>query len=210
MISHDVPFSSQYTDLGDHEWRARGCGITSLKMVMDFWHRVTGSRCATTVDELLARGRAIGAYIPGVGWSHRGLVNLAREYGYEGFNADHAEQAPIPKDAAEAWGLLLSELARGPVLASVYSGLDPHRGGGHIVVVTGFFDGLVALNDPEEMHEREGRRLIALEVFLTAYKRRFIVIRPAEDSAVHHPTGSEATPGSRQDSSAFAVSGRRW
>ncbi|MCC6405415.1 MAG: C39 family peptidase [Candidatus Yanofskybacteria bacterium] len=196
MVSHDVPFSSQYTDLGDHEWRARGCGITALKMVMDFWHlRDTRSRTAA-VDELLERGRAIGAYVQGVGWSHRGLVNLARAYGYEGCNVDHAEKGPSPKTAPEAWGALCSELAHGPVLASVYAGLDPHRGGGHIIVVTGFFEGLVAFNDPEQMDEREGRRLIALEPFLAAFKRRFIVIRMSSGSS-GLPIVSEAARGER-------------
>lgn len=76
--------------------------------------------------------------------------------------------------------MLMAELEAGPLLASVYSGLDPYRGGGHIVVVTGAHDGLVLLNDPEEMSVREGRKALALKAFLPAFKQRYIVIRPRQ------------------------------
>src|ERR1043166_6349013 len=148
QMQYDVPFSSQYTDLGHHEWRARGCGIASLKMAMDFY------RPGPSLDELLTVGREIGAYREGIGWSHRGLVELARRYGFEGFNADWAEKGPTPKTVQESCELLLAELQKGPVLASVFAGLDPERGGGHIVVVTGFQDGLIFFNDPEQLSER--------------------------------------------------------
>lgn len=173
-----VPFSSQYTDLGHHEWRARGCGIASLHMVMAYWHALDGASPLPSFDRLLTRGRVIGAYREGVGWTHAGLVRLAREFGYEGFNADFAPKGTTPKSVDDAWGFLLAELERGPVLASVYAGLDPMRGGGHIVIVTGAQGELVFFNDPEEISEREGRKVLVLEAFLPAFKQRYIVIRP--------------------------------
>jgi hypothetical protein len=183
-MNHTVPFSSQYTDLGHHEWRARGCGIASLHMVLGYWHTLDEYNQLPKLDELLERGRAIGAYREGVGWTHTGLVNLACEYGYNGFNADFAPQGPTPMSAELAWRNLAEELARGPVLASVYAGLDAARGGGHIVVVTGMQDGLVRFNDPEEISAREGQRILALDIFLSAFKRRYIVIRPASPRPV--------------------------
>lgn len=179
MSSYNVPYSSQYTDLGHHEWRARGCGIASLHMVMAYWHAQDAGNQLPSLNDLLTRGRAIGAYREGIGWTHAGLVNLAVEFGYNGFNADFAPQSPEPKSAEDAWASLAGDLSRGPVMASVYAGLDAARGGGHIVVVTGIQDNLVHLNDPEEMSEREGKRILALSVFLPAFKRRYIVIRPA-------------------------------
>jgi hypothetical protein len=178
-MNHVVPFTSQYSDLGHHEWRARGCGIASLHMMMRYWHALDGRNQLPTLDELLERGRAVGAYREGVGWTHAGLVSLAVAYGYNGFNADYAPQSPTPKSADDAWQDLVSELERGPVMASVYAGLDATRGGGHIVVVTGVQDELVHFNDPEEMSEREGLRILAADVFLRAFKQRYIVIRPA-------------------------------
>jgi hypothetical protein len=179
MPIFNVPFLSQYSDLGDHEWRARGCGITALKMVMDFWHAQNSQYQTVGLDDLLRRGIASGAYLEGIGWRHRGLVELAQNFGYGGFNVDYAPQSPNPKSATEAWAMACKELAHGPVMVSVFSRLDPTRGGGHIVVVAGVENDLVAFNDPEELVEREGRRLIAVEKFLPAFKRRYIVIRPA-------------------------------
>ena len=168
----DVPFVSQYADLGRHEWRARGCGIASLKMVLDFY----GTHIL--LEELLSVGLELGAYREGIGWSHGGLVSIAERYGYRGYNADWGPKSSNPKTAPGAWDALMSELAHGPVLASVHAGFDAERPGGHIVAITGYADGLVLLNDPEQMHEREGRRALALDAFLKAFKRRYIVIRP--------------------------------
>jgi len=180
MPSYRVPFSSQYTDLGHHEWRARGCGITALKMVMDYWHGVDVGNQTATLEEALAQGLRAGAYLPGIGWSHRGLVAVARYYGYEGFNVDVAANSPTPKSSSEAWAMALAELEAGPLLVSVFSGLNPSRSGGHIVVLTGAHDGLVLLNDPEEMNAREGCKALAQEIFVPAFKQRYIVIRPQD------------------------------
>ena len=131
-----------------------------------------------SLDVLLERGLVLGAYREGIGWSHAGLVALGREFGYEGYNVDLAPQSPTPKSESEAWDALVVELCHGPVMASVYAGLDPLRGGGHMVVVSGFNEGLVQLSDPEALTAQEGERALTLEIFLRAFKRRFVVIRP--------------------------------
>ena len=173
---YDVPFSSQYEGVTDPAWQYRGCGIVALKMVFDYWHGLD-ARCATApIGELLSVGRSMGAYREGIGWIHSGLANIAKRYGYVSFNVDYAERGPTPKSADEALQALADELERGPVLASVYSGLEPERGGGHIIVVTGFDSKLVAFNDPEETGAREGKKLIVLSRFLLAYKRRAIIV----------------------------------
>ncbi len=187
MLRYDVPFVSQYTDLGAHEWRARGCAVASLKMVMDYWHARDAANCtAPTLDALLREGLAIGAHPDDRGWAHRGLVALARAYGYDSYNVDVAPQSPTPETAEAAWHALLADLARGPVLVSVYAHFDPAAGGGHIVVVTGWDGELVAYSDPEELTEREGRKLLAREAFLRAFKRRWIAVFP-ESARVQAP-----------------------
>lgn len=165
MPAYDVPFSSQYTDLGHHEWRARGCGIASLKMVMDFWHAQNAAKQTVSLDELLQAGLARGAYLEHVGWKHRGLAELAQHYGYEAYNVEGA-----------SWEMLLAELERGPVLASVFSRFDPSSRDGHIIAVTGWDGALVAFNDPIKLDAREGKKLLALQTFLPAFKQRYIVI----------------------------------
>jgi peptidase C39-like protein len=180
MTAYNVPFVSQYADLGHHEWRARGCGIASLKMVMDFWHQRDSANRIDSLDGLLRAGIQEGAYIEKIGWSHAGLVRLAKRYGYDGCNADWAEHGKTPQSPEKAWELLLRELQRGPVMASVYAGLEPERGGGHIIVITGYADGLVAFNDPEELNEQEGRKFLAHDRFLRAFKRRYIMVLPED------------------------------
>lgn len=175
---YDVPFESQYEGITNPEWKWRGCGIIALHMVMRYWYERDVAQVLTTIDKLLTAGLSSGVYLEGIGWSHRGLAGLAKSFGYVGFNVDHAAKGPTPKDERESWRILKDELRKGPILASMYHNLDPERGGGHIVVVTGFADGLVSFNDPEEINEFEGKKIIVLEQFLRGFKRRFIVIRP--------------------------------
>jgi hypothetical protein len=80
--------------------------------------------------------------------------------------------------AREALDELALELHSGPVIASVYRDFDPAIGGGHLVVVTEVSESAVSLNDPWPAHETEGRRVLALDYFLPAFKHRFIVVRP--------------------------------
>lgn len=148
-------------------------------MVMDFWHSCDAANLTVSLDELLQAGLAHNAYIPDVGWSHAGLVGVAACYGYGGYNRDWAPNGPTPKYNADAWKLLRDELDRGPVLVSVCSRFDPANLGGHIVVVTGWDGALVALNDPVALDAREGKKLMALQTFLPAFKQRYIVIRPS-------------------------------
>jgi hypothetical protein len=175
-MMHDVPFESQYEGITDPAWQWRGCGIVALHMILRYWHARDLKRSLPTVEDLRVTGIRTGAYRERIGWTHRGLVELAQQFGYDGFNADHASNGPTPKTPDASWRLLSDELQHWPVLASVYHYLDPAHGGGHIIVVTGFHDGLVAFNDPEEMNAREGQKAVALSSFLHGFKNRFIVI----------------------------------
>ncbi|MBP6885861.1 MAG: C39 family peptidase [Candidatus Pacebacteria bacterium] len=178
MPRFPVPFYSQHADIERHEWRSRGCGVTSLLMVLAYWKSTDVKNTLPTLRVLLEDGVAIGAYREGVGWIHSGLARLAERFGYTGFNEDFAMQGKTPLSAELAWEGLLKNLHSGPVLASVFSGFDPERGGGHIIVITGYEDGHVYYNDPEEATEERGIRSCSLASFLPAFKRRFIVIRP--------------------------------
>lgn len=181
-MKHEVPFISQYEDLADPEWQWRGCGIVSLKMMLDYWHAYDARYRTMELNELHRAGVAAGAYVEHVGWSHRGLVSLAHGLGYESYNRDWASNGPTPKSADGAWEALALELNQGPVLTSVFSGLEPSRRGGHLVVVTGLEEGLVHFNDPEQRDEQEGRRLLALVSFKRAFKRRYVMVRPGSPS----------------------------
>jgi hypothetical protein len=180
MPSYNVPFSSQYADIGHHEWRARGCGIASLKMLFDYWHSLDANNKTTSLDELLQSGLSAKAYVEGVGWHHRGLAELGKAFGYgDSYNVDLAPNGPNPKTPEEAWAELAKELESGPVMASVWRHLDPTPSGGHIVLVCGWDGELVAIADPMEMTAAEGVKMMALRSFLHLYKQRHIVVRLA-------------------------------
>ena len=57
-------------------WTMRGCGIASLRMVLDG----LGCACGGQGD-MIARGLAAGAYKEGVGWIHWGLAHMAEDWG---------------------------------------------------------------------------------------------------------------------------------
>jgi predicted double-glycine peptidase len=177
-MNYSVPFISQHVGIGDHQWKWRGCGVASLAMAMAYWHQKSAGNASEALDALIEKGLAIGAYREGVGWVHAGLVALAQHYGYRAEAFDYADKGKTPKTMAEAWELLAAALSKGPVLVSVFPGLNPERGGGHIVLVTGMDDQLVYFNDPEELTENDGKRLVALSVFEHGFKRRFITVTP--------------------------------
>lgn len=177
-MNYSVPFISQHVGIGDRQWKWRGCGVASLAMAMAYWHQQSAGNASESLDALIEKGLAIGAYREGVGWVHAGLVALAQQYGYRAEAFDYADKGKTPKTMPETWELLASALTEGPVLASVFPGLDPQRGGGHIVLVTGIDDELVYFNDPEESLARDGVRMVARHIFEQGFKKRFVVVRP--------------------------------
>jgi hypothetical protein len=177
MVTHEVPFVSQQS-LRDARRRGFGCGIASLRMVFDYWHGRLADNHTEGVDDLYQRGLAAGAFDPEIGWWHAGLVGLATSRGYAAFHRDFGPRSRDPRGAADALADLGDELRVGPVIASVYHDFDPARGGGHLVVVTGVGGDTIRLNDPLPERESDGRRTMPVHEFLSAFKHRFIVVRP--------------------------------
>src|SRR3989338_4228566 len=97
MITH-VPFYSQHLDLSNWKelgfqseddaryWQESSCGILCLKMAIDsFRPDLVHNR----VIDYIKQGERIGAYSHGTGWSHAGLVKLAKSFGVEAVNKEH-------------------------------------------------------------------------------------------------------------------------
>jgi uncharacterized protein YvpB len=160
-----VPFYSQFQDIGDASWQKIGCGVTSLAMIVNFYHPG-----AVSVETLLDEGVASGAYINGAGWSHLGLVRLGEGYGLKGETYDLSKL-----DTASALLRLETALARGPVIASVHYKFDPKSTIPHLAVITGTANGRVYYNDPAG--KTPGQSLATTD-FLKSWKKRFIVLRP--------------------------------
>jgi uncharacterized protein YvpB len=160
-----VPFYSQFTDITSPQWQKVGCGIASVAMLIDYY-----SDEAVSVDDLLTSGIESGAFNEEAGWSHAGLIALAKPYGISGDS--HSLAHLSTEDAMNALAIILKD---GPVMASVHYTFEPTNPIPHLVVITGTKDDRVYYNDPAET---SGNNSITVEKFTNAWKKRYIEIRP--------------------------------
>lgn len=169
-----MPYYSQYGSTIPLNWKNRGCGIVALKMLFDYWHSKNSENKTVALKNLLGNGGK-DAFIKDVGWSHAGLVSIARDYGYDGFNKDLVLSGA---DANEGFRQLKNDLKYFPIMASVWNQFDPARGGGHLVIVTGIHAKKVYIKDPGEENEKSGFKTLPEQEFIKAFKRRYIAIYP--------------------------------
>lgn len=160
-----VPFYSQFSDISSAKWQKVGCGIASLAMIIEFY-----VPDVTTVDTLLNDGIDAGAYVESAGWSHSGLINLSKQYGFTGSSNDFSGLS-----MERAFSKLTTALSHGPVMASVHYTFDPENPIPHLVVVNGVQDGMVYYNDPAEPR---GGGTVSITQFQSAWKKRYIEIHP--------------------------------
>lgn len=159
-----VPFYSQFADISAPEWRKIGCGIASLAMLIDFYAP------AITVDTLLSEGIKSGAYVSDAGWSHSGLIALAKDHGLTG-----EAQYLTDKSMSDAFDSLKAAVTEGPVMVSVHYTFEPTNPIPHLVIVTDIDNTSVHYNDPAE---KSGGGTISIQKFQNSWKKRYIEIRP--------------------------------
>lgn len=160
----EVPFYSQFKDITSAKWQKVGCGIASLAMIVDYY------KPAVSVDTLLRQGVALGAYSK-AGWTYAGLIAVSNKYGLTGTGYDLATL-----DAQTALKQFKESLKDGPVIASVHYRFDPKSTIPHLVVISAIVNDVVYYNDPAA---KVGEKQISSADFLKAWKKRFIVLRPA-------------------------------
>jgi ABC-type bacteriocin/lantibiotic exporter with double-glycine peptidase domain len=167
----DIPFYSQFKDIQSPKWQKVGCGITSLAMIIDYY-----TPDAVSVNALLKQGIAAGAYAQNAGWIYAGLIHLSQKYGLDGTYYDLSKL-----DAATAFDRFKNYLQDGPVILSVHYKFDPKSTIPHLVVINGIDNGMVYYNDPAA---KTGEKQISIADFLRGWKRKVIVIRPAQKGGV--------------------------
>ena len=160
-----VPFYSQFNDISSRTWQKVGCGITDLAMLVDYY-----VDNAPSVETLLSQGIAVGAYMPNAGWTHQGLIDIAKKYGLDGASYDFSNLS-----SSAALAQLEKYVQDGPVMVSVHYKFDPKSTIPHLVVIDGITDGTLYYNDPAA---KTGQLQISTANFLKAWKKRLIVIRP--------------------------------
>src|SRR5882724_4283791 len=85
-----MPFYSQFENITLPYWQGKGCGITDLTMLINYYKPLA----TTTVDQVLSEGIAEDAYIENVGWSYDGLIAVAEKHGLGGLALDLEKQSP--------------------------------------------------------------------------------------------------------------------
>lgn len=172
-IKHTIKPISQIRDVKDRTWKRRSCGIASLCMVKNHYNTAINKR---SLQELIDTGVKIGAYRPGVGWTHQGLIDLAKQYGFQGERFDHSQTDP-----EEGFNTLLTHVDQGPVIASIHKDFD-RKNGGHLIVVNGYIKNdsgtIISIVDPQSKKRKRNIRTISQARFMNGWKKRFIVIRP--------------------------------
>lgn len=163
---HNVPKYSQHLHIETEEWKNKSCGIVSLGMLLAY-HGMP-----VPLSRLLAEGLNRDAYLPGIGWKHKELAELASALGGRGENLDWASL-----DSETAFERVKDHLVRYPVLASIHRQFDA-RNGGHLIVLTGIDDICVYYNDPDEREESKIAGAAPIKTFLNGWKKRIIVINP--------------------------------
>lgn len=161
---------SQLRDVSDPEWHRRSCGIAALKMVMEF---LSPNASFPSLDALIAEGVQKGAYLENKGWSHDGLVALARKYGFSAAGYDWTALS-----ASQAFSYFLRCLSEYPLIASVTKEFSPSKAN-HLIVVRGIRGNIVSVTDPLRLTDEEMAYTVPLEYFLQHWTRRIIYIAPA-------------------------------
>ena len=179
-IRHKVPRLSQYKDVGiedfDNFWQKRACGIVSLVMVMKYFQPLIPTK---TIDTLIMEGLEKEHYIQGIGWKHKGIVELAKDFGFAGKTFDMANE----EEHEQSFKAFMKELEKQPVIVSIHKDFKLN-GGGHLVAATGFKETMnklsLEINDPDCKSKKGVRRVVSAERFKAGWKKRFIVIKPAD------------------------------
>lgn len=74
-------------------WSGRGCGMASLRMILEGFGCACGGQ-----GEMISKGLAAGAYKDGVGWIHGKLAEMAGDYGIFGEAKRGKTLADLQKD----------------------------------------------------------------------------------------------------------------
>lgn len=187
----EVPYYSQLRDTQKSDWKNKSCGITALKMVLDYYRKTNFS-----VDDLYLKGLELNGYLKDVGWYHYSLVNIAQALGFNGATRSWN----IPNEAfeklqsrgftakdiqiiekqqyLEALYTLKNELnLHHPVIVSLPKGFEK-GGSGHLVVLIGYDKEGFYTHDPYDQDRPGAKVKLNYNKFKEIYEKRAIFIYP--------------------------------
>jgi uncharacterized protein YvpB len=145
----DIPFYSQHAVDVPIEWRDRACGIIALRMVIE-------SKTGNILDPkvLIETGVMNGAYSPGIGWKHDGLVALAMKYGLPSYRKEFT-------DTTQGIEFIKLALDKGEIVISSIR-IDGKKGT-HLIVLVGFDEKGFYYHDSAKLDKSSGTNLFIRE-----------------------------------------------
>jgi hypothetical protein len=160
-----VPFYSQYIDIADPHWIIRSCGITCVKMALDYFGAKTPA-----LDDLIKEAVAMGAYGDS-GWYHDGLIAVAEKYGKE--DMDNKDGVLELFNALENGSLVIVSVVQRLLGRKKY----------HQVLLVGYRESEHGLqgfyyHDPASTDREQGKGLyVNLDVFKVYWRNKAIFLK---------------------------------
>lgn len=178
FVSHRVPKYSQHLDVKSPYWQRRSCAVISLIMVMEFYGVKIADFDAFIKEynkKRYGENKELKTRHPKFGWYHQAIINIASEFGFQGERKEFDKESP---DEIFSW--LEKKIKDSPIMASVYKEINPAKGGGHLLVITGVEGSngkKIYFNDPDVESRDEIKKEMEFEKFLKGCKKRFIIIK---------------------------------
>lgn len=167
----DVPYYSQNDDIADPYWQPRGCGISCVKMALDYFGADT-----PPLVQMAQTGEQEGGYSP-VGWIHDYEVEL---FGRYGFSAHREEKMDGESGILKIYEYLLNG---NPVIVSIEQPKSNNNVRFHQVLLVGFEekdDETISgffFHDPDRRNGGDPYRRISIEEFLKQWRKMAIFCR---------------------------------
>jgi hypothetical protein len=184
MIRNDVLFRSQYWDLENWKdlgfssredaeyWENSSCGILCLGMALESKQSIPNS-------VLIKKGKELDAYTHKKGWSHSGLVRIAKEYGATAYRKERISLRALQKHLDDGELIIASiKWAFKPNLTFAERVFPWVKRGGHLALIIGYDDNgfYVHHTSIRPEYNWEGR-LIPYSEFQQGFTGRGIVLK---------------------------------
>ena len=131
----------RYLNSQDQEFRkdmkGKVCGIMCVAMILTTYRKDFG-----TIQDLIDEGRNLDAYIPGIGWDHRGLVRVLDEYKIKARRFDMKKRRLLRREPILEVGFenkiknYIDE--RKVLIVSVDKGFSSNPSSTHLIAVHGY------------------------------------------------------------------------
>lgn len=164
---NNIPYISQLVDLTDTYWTNRACGGVCLAMALAYFGAPIGN-----LSQYFSDAEQKGYFYQSYGWAHQGLVELAKEAGFNGFRSEGGTIEDIAKEIEQGNVPILSvnkrlfgQKRRHLVVAAGYSTNQSGK-------VVGLY-----IYDPEMLYKPAEPVYVSKRMIEADWTHRYIVIQ---------------------------------